>query len=208
MKRQTILKQTAQYYTRMIAAHGPSPLGVAWSSSEVQELRFRQLLKVAGDCRDCSFNDYGCGYGALIRLMRAEGYQGPYIGYDISEVMIEQAWEQQSDVPDCVFVTDSALLPQADYTVASGIFNIKLDTPRDEWEAYITDTIATLAAHSKRGFAFNMLKAHPDPQRVNPHLYFGDPNFYIDYCSRELSSRVAMLGDYGLYDFTILAWSQ
>src|SRR5574341_2689811 len=71
MKRQTILKQTAQYYTRMIAAHGPSPLGVAWSSSEVQELRFRQLLKVASDCRDCSFNDYGCGYGALIRLMRA-----------------------------------------------------------------------------------------------------------------------------------------
>jgi len=37
-----------------------------------------------------------------------------------------------------------------------------------------------------------------------PDLYFGDPLLYFDFCKRNFSRNVALLHDYGLYDFTIL----
>jgi hypothetical protein len=35
-------------------------------------------------------------------------------------------------------------------------------------------------------------------------LYYADPLWLFDYCKRNLSKQVALLHDYGMYDFTIL----
>jgi len=57
-----------------------------------------------------------------------------------------------------------------------------------------------------KGFSFNMLTGYSDADRMaqRPDLYFGDPLFYFDYCKRNFSRNVALLHDYGLYDFTVL----
>ena len=39
---------------------------------------------------------------------------------------------------------------------------------------------------------------------LRPDLYFADPLFYFDFCKRTFALDVALLHDYGLYDFTIL----
>jgi len=57
-----------------------------------------------------------------------------------------------------------------------------------------------------KGFSFNMLTRYSDADRMaqRPDLFYGDPLFFFDFCKCEFSRNVALLHDYGLYDFTIL----
>jgi hypothetical protein len=51
-----------------------------------------------------------------------------------------------------------------------------------------------------------LLKPFPysDPERMRAHLYYADPCRLFDHCKRRYSRHVALLHDYGLYEFTIL----
>jgi hypothetical protein len=66
------------------------------------------------------------------------------------------------------------------------------------------DAIDRMASLSRRGFAFNMLTSYSDPARMRDDLYYGDPCRMFDLCKRKYSRNVALLHDYGIYDFTIL----
>jgi hypothetical protein len=102
------------------------------------------------------------------------------------------------------FVGSADELTPADYTVASGIFNVKLDVPVDEWREYVLSTLETIARLSSKGFAFNMLTSYSDADKMRDDLYYGDPRFFFDLCKREYSRHVALLHDYGLYEFTMI----
>jgi SAM-dependent methyltransferase len=204
MKHQKLLRQVEQYYTGKVREHGATHRGVDWNSQESQELRFTQLLKVMGDDRSASVLDYGCGYGAMARYMRTVDYTGSFSGFDISDRMIDQAKLLQTDLSDCVFYSDPAHLAPADYTIASGIFNVKFYYDPDEWQQYVLDTLAKVRSLSKKGFSYNMLTGYSDADRMRPDLYYGDPSFFIDHCIRTYSRHVVMLHNYGLYEFTIL----
>jgi hypothetical protein len=65
-------------------------------------------------------------------------------------------------------------------------------------------TLDVLDRASIRGFAFNSLTAYSDADRMRPHLYYPDPCELFDLCKRRYSRNVALLHDYGLYEFTIL----
>jgi hypothetical protein len=88
--------------------------------------------------------------------------------------------------------------------VASGIFNVKLDTDTAAWETYVRHTLSAVDALSTRGFSFNMLTSYSDADRMRGDLYYGDPCIFFDLCKRTFSKQVALLHDYGLYEFTIL----
>ena len=199
-----ILDNVQQYYGEKIQAHGATPQGVDWNSPESQRLRFVQLLKVCDCSMPFSINDYGCGYGALADYLREEGYSFRYCGFDISSRMIAKARELHSAISQATFVSEEAGLGQADYTVASGIFNVKLDTPAAEWESYMLHTLGALNRLSRRGLAFNVLTKYSDEEFMRPDLYYADPLFFFDYCKTNYSRRVALLHDYPLYEFTIL----
>ena len=62
-----------------------------WNSEQSQDLRFRELVRLIEEDPDASVLDYGCGYGALRSYLRERGHRGPYIGFDISQRMIETA---------------------------------------------------------------------------------------------------------------------
>ncbi len=70
----------------------------------------------------------------------------------------------------------------ADYSVASGIFNVKLEFGEGEWATYVAETIAQLARASRKGFAFNMLTSHSDEDRKRPDLYYADPCETFEAC--------------------------
>lgn len=194
----------AQYYEEKIKAHGATAQGVDWNSPESQALRFEQLLKVCDTSRPFSIIDYGCGYGALVDYMSKKGYSFQYRGLDISKEMISMASGLHKGSEFCEFFTDESRLATADYTVASGIFNVKLGISVGDWKVHVLDTIARLAALSRRGFAFNILTKYSDPQLRRPDLYYADPCFLFDYCKTHSSRRVALLHDYGLYEFTMV----
>jgi SAM-dependent methyltransferase len=199
----SLVRRVDAYYSAKLRAHGATPRGVDWNSAESQAVRFDQLLGVCDLGRPFSINDFGCGYAALLDHLTRTGAEFDYTGYDISADMIEQARRLHGDHNGCALTTDEAALPVADYTVASGIFNVRLDTPEDSWRGYILETLATLDRLSRRGFAFNMLTSYSDPERMRADLYYGDPCAFFDHCKRRFSRQVALLHDYGLYEFTI-----
>ena len=193
-----------EYFERSLAEHGASPLGVDWNSAESQERRFEQLLKVCERDSRLSLIDYGCGYGALLPYMRAQGYDVDYTGFDVSERMIAHARAVCEGAGPCRFTTDEAELEPVDYVVASGLFNLRLEVGDDAWRDYVVETIGSLDRLSRSGFAFNMLTIYSDPEQRRPDLYYAEPSFFFDLCKRRFSRNVALLHDYDLYEFTVI----
>lgn len=162
---QHILRQTEGYYTQKVLEHGATAQGVDWNSSASQQLRFKQLLRlVEGERGLFSINDFGCGYGALVEYLQAQGHAFTYQGFDLSAEMVKRAHEQYGALANCRFSTSLEALSPAQYTVASGIFNVKLDTDEAVWTEYMLATIDRLAVLSTQGFAFNVLTKYADPR--------------------------------------------
>jgi SAM-dependent methyltransferase len=201
--RDELLEGVAGYYAQKLAEHGPTAAGVDWNSDRSQELRFAQLLQVIDEPGRVSINDYGCGYGALADFLRAAEVDADYHGFDVAPEMVAAARERSSD-PGASFTTSVDELPVADYTVASGIFNVRLDADDETWLTHVLGTLDQMRAVSRRGFAFNMLTSHSDPERMRPDLFYADPGLILNHCIKRFSRRVAVLHDYELYEFTVL----
>ena len=118
--------------------------------------------------------------------------------------MIARARELHPRTRDVAFVEEEGMLTEADYTVASGIFNVKLHTPVEKWQQLVLHTLDRMYQLSKRGFAFNVLTKYADPELMRADLYYADPLFFFDHCKTTDSRFVSLLHDYPLYEFTIL----
>jgi SAM-dependent methyltransferase len=198
------LAGVAAYYAGKLAEHGETAAGVDWNSPASQELRFAQLMRIVeeGDT-EFSLNDYGCGYGALLEHLNRAGLTVDYRGYDIAPEMIAAARERLGN--RATLLTDEFdALPRADYTVASGIFNVRLATGDDVWLAHLLEALHRMRAISTKGFAFNTLTSYSDANRMRSDLFYADPRAILDHCIRRFSRRVAILHDYELYEFTTL----
>lgn len=199
-----IKKTVETYYTNKIQRLGITPQGVDWNSEESQFLRFAQLCKVVDFSTPYTINDYGSGYGALVDYLDERGTVFRYFGFDLSEEMVQASQARLAAREDCTFFSDPARLNPEDYTIASGIFNVRLDTDDASWKEYILSLLNDLNKVSKRGFSFNALTSYSDADRTRPDLFYSNPNELFDYCKQHFSRHVALLHDYPLYEFTIL----
>jgi SAM-dependent methyltransferase len=201
----TILAPIARYYADRLRRYGTTARGVDWNSEESQRLRFVKLLSVVDQDPAARpvLNDYGCGYGALLDVLREARADVTYRGYDISEEMIAAARSSHQAAQAAIFTADAADLQPATWSVASGIFNVRLDYPDAVWFEYVMQTLSTLDRLSERAFAFNMLTTYSDPGKRRADLYYADPHDMFRRC-RQFSPRVALLHDYPLYEFTIV----
>jgi SAM-dependent methyltransferase len=199
-----ILGPVERYYTAKVQEHGATAQGVDWNSRESQELRFAQLLKVVDVSHPFSIVDYGCGYGALVAYMRDRDLPFTYQGFDISPVMVERARQAYGDDTRCELVTERDSLRPGDFAVASGIFNVRLEARDAAWLEHVLETIHDLDRLGAKGFAFNALTRYSDADRMRANLYYADPLYLFDHCKVHHSKWVALLHDYGLYEFTIV----
>jgi SAM-dependent methyltransferase len=204
MQPDAIRTSVERYYTSTFEEHGATARGVDWNSVESQELRFEQFLPLFRDTsRRVSVNDLGSGTGAFASYLARHGIAVDYVGYELSRPMLAHAAAAFADDPTVRFVEGSVLEP-ADVSCASGIFNVKLTHETADWETYVAATVDALAEASREGFAFNMLSTYSDLDRRRDDLYYADPCAIFDRCKRQYSRNVALLHDYGLWEFTIL----
>lgn len=204
MPRDVILAAVERYYTGKFDEHGASARGVDWNSAESQELRFEQLAHLfRHEQGPFSLNDLGCGYGALAAFLEDRGFDVSYTGYELSRTMLEHAQTAFRGRERVRFRQGTTLTPAA-YSVASGVFNVRLGFSEDEWRGYVDETIDELAGASLKGFAFNLLTSYSDEDHKRPDLYYADPCALFDSCKNLYSRDVALLHDYGLWEFTIL----
>jgi SAM-dependent methyltransferase len=201
----SLLDAAERYYTARLLEHGVTHWGVDWNSTEGQETRYRQLLRVVREGDDgFSINDYGCGYGGLYGFMTRQGTRFHYQGFDISAAMIESATANTGEASNVRFHVGHQPKHIADYSVASGIFHVKQDTTATIWHDYMLTTLDDMYNHSRKGFAFNCLTTYSDNVKMRGHLFYANPNEIFDLCMRKYARNVALLHDYGLYEFTVI----
>jgi SAM-dependent methyltransferase len=200
----SILLQVAEYYTAKLEAHGSTPQGVDWNGADSHARRHRQFLRLLDGSSNASVIDLGCGFGDFLRFLRAEGYQGRFIGYDIAPSMIERARQIHGESEDHRWRVGAEPTETADFAIASGIFNVKGKVPDEIWNRYVHQTIDILARAGRHGFAFNVLSKSSDPDRRRPDLYYADPADMLTYCLSRFGWSAALMQDYGLYEFTIV----
>lgn len=204
--------EVADYYAKKLSDYGDTPQGVDWNGAESQVLRFEQLTRILPQSKDFSLNDLGCGYGALLNYLTERYRDFDYAGYDVSREMVEAARSRFSPRPNTelnfkpnhTFYVASEPLAIADYGIASGIFNVKMERSNLEWQSYVESAVDILHRTSRLGFAFNCLTSYSDADKMRDNLHYADPCFWFDRCKRYYSRQVTLLHDYGLYEFTIL----
>ena len=196
----------AIYYTFKIARYGATPQGVDWSCAESQDRRFRHLLLLCDFSAPRSLNDVGCGYGAMLSYLdRFHGAASvDYLGTDLSESMVRRAEALWQDRPKVQFQMSRTIARVADYSIASGIFNVKLRQPVDAWEFYIAQTLKEMKTHSRLGFAVNFVTAAAEAELGPTELYCAPTDRWIGYCAHELDSKVDLIKDDDLGEFTLL----
>jgi SAM-dependent methyltransferase len=199
------LKDVRDYFKNTLQKHGATPKGVDWNSEEAREPRFEQLVKVINSSEPVSILDYGCGYGSLADYLLSRRISiARYIGFDIVEDMVLAAQRRFLGVNNISFTACLDDIPQVDYAIACGVFNMKLATGFDEWTQFVIKSLTEMNDASTRGFSSNFLTKYSDADRMRPDLYYADPAFLFDYCKTHFSKNVALLHDYNLYDFTII----
>ena len=199
-------KKLNEYFTEKLETFGATAKGVDYNGEPARLIRFAELVKIINPAKPFSVIDYGCGYGAMFEYLHAKDWDFDYYGVDLIEKMILAGREKYTDFSNVHFTADEKELPVADFLVAAGIFNIKLESPYDDWQDFVCKTLPRMNALCSKGFSFNMLTKYSDADRMaeRPDLFYGDPLFFFDFCKRNFSRNVALLHDYDLYDFTIL----
>lgn len=206
MKKETndLLKRVATYYSDKLAEHGESPQGVDWNGAESQAIRFKQLSGIIKQKHKFSINDLGCGYGALYEYLRPHHSDFHYHGYDVSPDMVNAAHKRFEGNPNTSFSVTNEPTQLADYGIASGIFNVRMGYSDSQWIEYMKKTLDILDKTSRRGFSFNCLTSYSDSDKMRDYLYYADGCALFDHCKRHYARNVALLHDYGLFEFTIL----
>ncbi len=198
------LNDIRNYFDDKLKKFGTTHLGVDYNSPHSQEHRFAQLIKIIKPDKPYSLLDFGSGYGSLYGYLSRLGHDLTYYGYDILETMVEEGKNIYKDNPHCFFSSLLGNIPRVNYAVASGTFNMKMDHETREWQDFVLKNIHIMDEYSTTGFSFNLLTSFSDPDYMRGDLYYADPCFYFDYCKKHFSKNIALLHDYGLYDFTIL----
>lgn len=198
-----ILSDVAGYYGGRLAEHGPTARGVDWRDEASQAARFDALLKLVAD-PDASLLDLGCGYGALLPHARARGFRGAYLGTDVSDAMVEAARGLHGADTAARFEPGQFPAEPVDYAVASGIFNVRLRHDTAAWHAYMEETVEAMDRAARRGFAFNCLTSYSDAEKMRADLHYADPLAWFDRCKRRYARQVALLHDYGLWEWTLI----
>jgi SAM-dependent methyltransferase len=199
-----------KFYQNNLQQYGSTAKGVGWKNEEAQQVRFSQLFKLVTSKEAFSINDLGCGVADFVDFLIDKKATFIYRGYDLMPEMIQLAKDKFIENKRVLLqaVSNPNEMTQSDYTIASGIFNIRFATSDEEWLRQILDTITVMYGKSNLGFAFNVLSIYSDPEFRKSELFYADPLYLFDFCKRTFSRNVALLHDYGQYDFTIIVRKQ
>ncbi len=197
------------YFENTLKIHGATAKGMDWNSEQARALRFDQLVKIVKPGEPFSLLDYGSGYGAFADYLLAKGLPlERYIGYDLLQSMVAAGREAHAAQDSLIFIDKLEDVPEVDYAVACGVFNMKLEASAGEWNHFVLHSLHEMDSRCRKGFSVNFLTSYSDADRMRPDLYYADPCFLFDYCKLNFSKNVALLHDYTLYDFTLLIRKQ
>jgi len=200
-----LLAPVARIYGKRLDQCGATAKGVFWRGEVWQRRRFERMCEIFTDTDmangNIAINDLGCGYGAFFEFLA--GYpvlqNSRYYGYDIAQPMIAACRDRISD-PRAAFYRKMWATKTAEYSFASGTYNLNNDADEAAWEKYVEASLLQLWKRTTKGLAFNMLRRDADDDFQG--LYYIDPEKMLKFCRENLSADVEMFDERPMPDVT------
>ena len=201
----SVVAEIGGVYSELARQHGCDPKASGYHDPGARDIRYEKLAEIfALDDPPATFAvaELGCGYGAFCVYLdeRLPGRILHYYGYDVSEEMLALARVHLNKRP-ATLVNSSSVDVAADYVFISGIFNVRLSATEADWRDYVKSTLAQSFRMAKRGVAFYTLTSFVDFR--NEKFFYSNPEAMAEFCRRNLSPRVHVTQNYGLYEFTL-----
>lgn len=201
-----IEKEIRSYFSATFQKHGSSPQGLDWNSKAAHYKRLGVIVSEVNATSDFSINDVGCGFGSLLDCLFGAGKaEFSYQGYDLVEEMVKSARETWCDGKLDINFTSGGTdaLAMADFTIASGTFNMKQSTSTEDWHAYVLENLVKMLAATRKRIIVNFLTGYSDEEFKRDDLYYPDPKEMLGFGLKQTGSA-AIRHNYGLYDFTLV----
>jgi cyclopropane fatty-acyl-phospholipid synthase-like methyltransferase len=169
-----LLRQAAEYYSEKIRRQGEGAEGMDWRDRASQYLRFERLVAQLKPTPGASLLDVGCGSGELLAFCRQVGWQPNYFGIDVSEEMVASCNRRfgsgvAATIPLAELVRQGR---RYDFVIASGTFNVRQQSPEDEWRRFVECSVAEMFTLARRAAAFNIMSTRVDYRY--DHLFYAD----------------------------------
>ena len=198
IQRQRIISSQRDAWRR----YGYHPNALYWSNQEIQEIRFRQLLKL-GMTSGQSLLDVGCGFGDFSAWLQGQGIQMRYTGIDLSAELLQEGrrrFPQIELIEADLFEFDPP--PRSyDWATLSGALNRNLD----DHGKYALSVISRMYDTCRQGMAFNLLDARHSWTAGRWDLQSFRPKEIALFLS-ELGAKYHLVEGYLPNDFTFLCW--
>lgn len=190
-------ERAVSLYQSLLGKYGENYRALDWGSRESQVKRFEVLADVGMTAGDHVL-DVGCGLADFHEWLNVNKPGIKYSGIDFTPEMAQKAQDRFPDIEiKNKSVSDLDVASEKyQYLVASGIFFLRRENPRD----YMENTIFRMFSLSEKGIAFNSLSYWAE-NKVDDEFY-AVPTDVLNYC-RKLTPFVTLRHDYHPGDFTV-----
>jgi SAM-dependent methyltransferase len=197
------LSGTRRRYAERYATYGYDPRTLGWNKGR-QRVRFAAATEGLRP-EDCgSVLDVGCGFGDLYAFLRADGWQGKYLGLDIVPELLQEARNRFGDGADFAELDLTRERPEGswDLAVALGIFNHSLGPHHID---FVNAMLEAMWESTTRVVVLDFLSTSAEQRRKD--LFYADPAKIYGLASR-FSRRVAIHHAYMPFEFQIKIWHE
>ena len=190
-----IFRKISTVYDESLTKYGDSPKSVGQLDIQTLERRLLILTQV-GDLKNSKVLDFGCGIGYLYSYLKKKiKFNGEYVGYDISNEMINFANKKYKNVRfENKNVLSERINERFDYVIINGTFNNKINQNLN----WIKKTLKILFKKTDKAIAFNNITSYVD--YFDKKLYYAQPEKIFNFCKSELSPLVSLRHDYQIKD--------
>lgn len=198
------VKTVRDRYERHLREHDENAATAAhWKTQERLDLRYEVLSEI-DDLDGSRILDFGCGTGLLADFLDSRGVDCEYVGWDISDEMVEIARERHPEASfrqiDVLNENTAHFEGAFDYVFVCGVFHIKDEGTRSAHEAWMYQTLRELWPLCEEGLAVNFMTEHVDWR--DDELYYCSIDELVKFVADDLSRWFTIRRDYELYEHT------
>ena len=198
-----VFKKISKYYDKRLIKYRNSPRSVGQININTLEKRLSILFEV-GNLKNSKILDFGCGTGYLYSYLKKKiKFNGEYVGYDISNEMIDFAKKKYKKARfENKNIFKDKINERFDYVLINGTFNYRFKKNF----SWIKKTLKILFKKTDKAIAFNNITSYVDYK--DELLYYAKPEKIFNYCKSELTPMDLLRLDYQIkknklpYEFT------
>jgi len=199
---QTDIDMIRDRYEGRFRQYGYSPKTLDWDKGK-QDIRFSVLTSQL-DFQGCSVLDIGCGFGDLNRTLAEQASsEYTYLGVDVVPSLVKEG-ERLFGSDHVRFLCGDVLamdLPQVDYAICSGMFNLKMSGEKNM--EFIRAVAKKTFGLCRIGFAFDFLSDKVDYRK---EITFHSSPEEILAMAYKLSRNVMLCNNYMPFEFSLFVF--